>query len=317
MNKEAIGKSHAKVIFLGEHSAVYQKPAIVFPLPQIEAQVTIKPIHSNESEIESKYFNGPLSELPTSMTGISQLIERLNELLNPKHIKFSIQIISEIPLGRGMGSSAATSAALTRAYFAYFEKSLDKQELDNLINVEESITHGNPSGIDAKTVISDQPILFENGHFTPISFNTTGFIIIADTGISSNTKIAVDEVHNRLNYYPELVKQEINQLGNLTEQVKLTLNNNDIKKTGQLMNDAQMILSNLGVSSFKLDHLISVAKANDALGAKLTGSGMGGCIIALCGTLEKAQLIKKQLLNNGAKSAWIQSLNELTSEAKQ
>lgn len=311
MNKEAIGKSHAKVIFLGEHSAVYQKPAIVFPLPQIEVQVKIKPIQSNESEIDSKYFNGPLSKLPASMTGVSHLIGRLNAILNPEQTNFTIQITSEIPLGRGMGSSAAISAALIRAYFAYFGKLLDKQDLDNLINIEESITHGNPSGIDAKTVISDQPILFENGHFTQISFNAIGFIIIADTGISSNTKIAVDEVHNRLNCHPELVKQEIDQLGNLTEQVKFTLNNNDIKKTGQLMNNAQMILSNLGVSSSELDHLISVAKANGALGAKLTGSGMGGCIIALCGTLEKAQLIKKQLLNNGAKSAWIQSLNEI------
>lgn len=311
MNKEAIGKSHAKVIFLGEHSAVYQKPAIVFPLPQVKVQVKINPIKSSESKIDSKYYSGPLSEAPLSMSGISHLLDRLNSILNQQNTHFSIKITSEIPLGRGMGSSAAISAALTRAYFSYFEKPLDNQELDRLINVEESITHGNPSGIDAKTVISDQPILFENGRFTPISFNTSGFIIIADTGISSNTKIAVDKVHTQLNQHPELVKQEIKQLGNLTEQVKITLSNNDIKKTGQLMNQAQMILSNLGVSSFELDQLISIAKANGASGAKLTGSGMGGCIIALCSSMEKAQLIKKQLLKNGAKSAWIQSLNEI------
>lgn len=311
MKKEATGKSHAKVIFLGEHSAVYQKPAIVFPLPQVEVKVIIKPNHEDEAKIESKYFTGPLSKLPESMLGISNLIDRLNKTLNQQQINFDIQIISEIPLGRGMGSSAAISAAITRAYFAYFQRSLDNQELDRFINVEESITHGNPSGIDAKTVISDQPILFENAKFIKISFNTTGFIIIADTGISSNTKVAVDQVRNQLERDPETVTQAINQLGNLTEQAKVTLNNNVIKQTGQIMNQAQTILADLGVSSPEIDHLISVAKANGALGAKLTGSGMGGCIIAISDNLKQAQIIQKQLLENGAKSVWIQSLNEI------
>ncbi|WP_395318418.1 mevalonate kinase [Fructilactobacillus frigidiflavus] len=311
MNKEATGKSHAKVIFLGEHSAVYQKPAIVLPLPQIEVTAIIKPNHSDESRIDSQYFNGPLSKLPVTMLGLAKLIDRLNQALNNQQLNFDIQIISEIPLGRGMGSSAAISAAITRAYFAYFKRSLDSQALDQFINVEESITHGNPSGIDAKTVISDQPILFENSKFIKISFNTTGYIIIADTGVSSNTKTAVDQVRKQLNHNPEIVKQEINQLGDLTEQAKITLNKNVIKKTGQIMNQAQTILANLGVSSPEIDHLISVAKANGALGAKLTGSGMGGCIIAISNSSKQAQMIKTQLLKNGAKSAWIQSLNEI------
>ncbi|WP_429970929.1 mevalonate kinase [Fructilactobacillus sp. Tb1] len=311
MKNEAIGKSHAKVIFLGEHSAVYKKPAIVFPLPQVQVKVSIKPNQSTETVIYSNYFNGLLSDLPTSMHGLLSLIERLNLKLNQQKISFDIHITSEIPLGRGMGSSAAISAAITRAYFAYFQKSLDSQSLDSFINIEESITHGNPSGIDAKTVVSEQPILFENSKFLRISFNTTGFIIIADTGISSNTKTAVDEVRNRLENKPKKVKNEIDILGDLTEAAKTTLNDNDIEKTGQLMDQAQTILTALGVSSPEIDNLVNVAKTNGALGAKLTGSGMGGCIIALSNSFENANLIKVQLLEHGAKSAWIQSLNEI------
>lgn len=311
MNKAAVGKSHAKVIFLGEHSAVYQKPAIVFPLPQIKVEVRVIPNQENESKIYSNYFNGPLSKLPSSMMGILSLIDCLNQRLNNHNINFDIQIDSEIPLGRGMGSSAAISAAIVRAYFAYFKHALNEQVLNQLINIEEKITHGNPSGIDAKTVVSNQPILFENAKFSTISFNTTGFIIIADTGISSNTKVAVEQVQQRLTHFPERVQQEINQLGNLTEQVKATLNNNNIVQTGKIMNQAQSILANLGVSSPEINHLIMVAKKNGALGAKLTGSGMGGCIIAITKTLNQAQIIQHQLMTAGAKAAWIQSLNEI------
>ncbi|WP_413627293.1 mevalonate kinase [Fructilactobacillus vespulae] len=312
MQNEVTSESHAKIIFLGEHSAVYKKPALVFPVPEVKVFTTISETSLTDHQIKSDYYSGPSLNLPTNMAGTNELIKKLDHLLNVDNLKFNIIIKSEIPLACGMGSSAATSASLIKAYFKFFNMPLADSKLNDLINFEEKITHGNPSGIDAKTVVSNTPILFENQKFSSFNFNMNGYIVISDSGVSSDTKIAVEKVHSELENNPSKVNDLINDLGNLVIQAKKSLTTNNIYNLGKLMNQAQQDLKNLNVSSPDIDKLTNIALKNGAIGAKLTGSGLGGCIIALTTDKRTATQVKDNLLKGGSPSVWIQSLAEMS-----
>ncbi|KID42183.1 mevalonate kinase [Fructilactobacillus fructivorans] len=309
MNTTATGLSHAKIIFLGEHSAVYQKPAIVFPVPQIKAKAIIS--SDGHNQLNSKYYSGPISMLPSSMNGLQTLINQLNKLLNRNNDPIDIEIDSEIPLGRGMGSSAATASAVTRAFFNFFKQPISQKQLKSFTDVEEKITHGNPSGIDAKTVSSIKPILFEKGQFYDFPVSTRGQLIIADTGVSSNTSTAVAMVRDEMDRHFQSTSELIDDLGNLVESAKSSLQSNQLEQTGKLMNLAQDDLTKLGVSSVEINTLVNAANQAGALGAKLTGSGLGGCIIVLSASTTTTEQIKTALKQNGAHGVWIQSLNEM------
>ncbi|USS87522.1 mevalonate kinase [Fructilactobacillus hinvesii] len=310
MKKKATGVSHAKVIFLGEHSAVYRQPAIVFPVPQATVTATIMRSPQSETIICSDYYSGKVTGLPASMAGITTLLNQLQVELNPTEIPLELTINSTIPLGRGMGSSAAIASAIIRSYFNFFEVPLSREQLTKYTDIEEHITHGNPSGIDAQTVNANHPILFEKQQFIDFTPPLTGFLIIADTGRASNTKTAVTQVHEFLTADP--VREElITRLGTLTERVKENLAQQDLIQTGKNLTEAQEILATLGVSTPEIEQLITTANRAGALGAKLTGSGLGGCIIALAPDYPSAQHIASDLQKQGAHQTWIQSLADL------
>lgn len=296
---------------MGEHSAVYNKPAIIFPIPQVKVFVTIKKSKINQSIIHSSYFNGTPNELPAYMDGLKLLIIKLEDNLNSKRIPLDITIKSEIPLGRGMGSSAATATAIIRGYFNFFEKPLNMNTLKTFTDIEENVTHGNPSGIDAETVSSMHPILFEAKQFSDFPSKLNGYLVIADTGISSNTRVAVSKVHDELANNKTKILQIIDHLGDLVENAKKTISSDDINGTGKIMNLAQQDLKQLKVSSKEIEKLIKISLQFGAVGAKLTGSGLGGCIIALTSKEHTAINIKNALLKNGAAHVWIQTLQEL------
>ncbi|USS89667.1 mevalonate kinase [Fructilactobacillus cliffordii] len=313
MKKKATGHSHAKVIFLGEHSAVYHQPAIVFPVPQANVTATLQASNQGVTTIHSQYYSGPIADLPASMAGITALIQKLHQELNRQHQPMNLEINSTIPLGRGMGSSAAIASAIIRGYFAFFETPLSRATLTEYTDIEEKITHGNPSGIDAQTVNVSHPILYEQQQFIDFTPQLSGFLVIADTGLAGNTKTAVNQVREFLEADP--VRQElITRLGHLTEVVKTSLTNQDLVKTGQVLTEAQAILTALGVSTTQIEQLVAVANQAGALGAKLTGSGLGGCIIALAPDYPSAKRIAAALTDYGAAQTWIQSLTELNPE---
>ena len=79
MQKKGIGNSHAKIILMGEHSVVYGQPAIALPLPNVTTEVVMISNDNHEQTIESRYFSGPVAQLPQTMSGIAKLI---NELVN-------------------------------------------------------------------------------------------------------------------------------------------------------------------------------------------------------------------------------------------
>lgn len=311
VKQQGIGTSHAKIILMGEHSVVYGQPAIALPLPSVQLSVTLSSRQDNQRIIKSRYYHGSLENLPSSMIGIKKLIDTLSARFNDQETGWDLKIESQLPAERGMGSSAASAIAIIRAFFDYYDEPLDRTLLLQLADIEEQITHRSPSGLDAATVSSDKPLFYVKGRIgVPIEMNLDASLVIADTGKKGATKEAILAVKDELKNNNEKAEEHIKHLGELVNQTKDYLAQNDIVKLGDALNFAQTDLAALNVSDPSLDHLIHVARDNGALGAKLTGGGRGGCMIALMQTAMGARRLASILKENGAHDIWLQPLDK-------
>lgn len=289
--KIGVGKAHSKIIWMGEHSVVYGYPAIAIPLQGIEVECRIYPA---DEKIHFDYYD-------TLSTAVYAALEYLNHT----DVAVSYDIRSEIPQKRGMGSSAAISIAAIRAVFDYFEQSIDMETLEILVNKAEIIAHSNPSGLDAKTCLSDKAITFiRNIGFSTLDLDLDAYLVIADTGIYGNTREAVEKVAQA----EEANLPHLAALGDLTEMVQKAIQAKTISEIGPLMTKAHSHLQAIGVSIDKADQLVQISLENGALGAKMSGGGLGGCIIALAQTKAQAEKISKALTEGGAVQTWVEKL---------
>jgi len=255
--------------------------------------------------IASRYFDGPIAALNNQLAGVVKLITTLLARFDGQETPFHLDIVSDLPAERGMGSSAAVDVAITRAMYRFFGRPLNRETLLATVAIGEKITHGNPSGIDAATSSSEVPIwLIPHEATLQIPFHLSGYLVIADSGIKGQTGQAVAAVARRKTVFPVETTRQIETLGKLSYAARECLATGQITRLGGLLNAAQEQLAGLGVSSPELDHLTAVARQNGAVGAKLTGGGMGGCLIALCPTEASAQRVKTALLAAGATATW-------------
>ncbi|TPR13953.1 mevalonate kinase [Apilactobacillus timberlakei] len=306
MTKQAFGKSHAKIILMGEHSVVYNQPAIALPIPKIELKIKINEIDAGQL-LNSKYYIGPIQSVPNDLLGIKNLVNTILTKINKTDESFEMTIDSEIPSERGMGSSAATSIAIIRALYNYFDTNISKEELLKLSDVEETITHGNPSGLDSATTGADNPVWFiRNNTLEEINFNLNATLVIADSGIKGRTDIAINYVKQQLINDNKRTQKSINKIGNLVTKARQDIEKNNPEELGILMSENQKELKNLKISNSKIDELVEIANINGSLGTKLTGSGLGGCIIALARNDNEAESIANALTKAGALDTWIQ-----------
>ena len=307
MKNSGYGQSHAKLIFIGEHSVVYGQPAIALPLASIKTTVTLSR-QSGPATIESRYFTGRLSELPAPMAGIGQLIHRLQIHFHDDG-NWAMLITSQIPAERGMGSSAAAAIAIIRAFFDLYDAPLSRPELLKWADIEEQVTHRSPSGLDAAMTSADRPLWFVRGQAgVPIDLDLDAVLVIADSGVHGATKEAIAAVKQELTLHPTTAKEALVDLGQLAEQTKHFLATNQPNALGAVLDKAQINLATLNVSDPTLDRLIATAKAHGALGAKLTGGGRRGCFFALAADLSQAQHLAQALQTAGATQTWLQPL---------
>ncbi len=312
-----VGTAHGKIILIGEHSAVHFKPAIVLPLASATIEATLVP-HTNpdssEITIDCEYFSGLLADAPQSLDNIKELIRVLRSqgLISNG---FDLIITSQIPRERGMGSSAAVAVAIVRAVAAFAGVTLTSRQVFDYTQVAENIAHSNASGMDAATTATDNAVWFLRGEeLSDFKVECDGVLVIADTGIKGGTREAVSAVHDLL-YSSErgvarITAERIDRLGELTEVCAQALKTNDIRALGVAMNEAHSVLCALTVSDPKLDELVAAARSAGALGAKLTGGGRGGCMIALAADNDSASKISSALMVSGATNTWILPLKD-------
>lgn len=212
---------------------------------------------------------------------------------------FNISIKSDLPPGAGLGSSAAVSVATAAAANACLNLNLSKSEISDIAFEAEKIVHGTPSGIDNTITTYGSAILYKKGSIRPVKIKSRIPITIGDTGIERSTAEWVKKVKLRRDRQKKIISPIINLIGSLvTESLKL-LEKNDLPALGELMDINQGLLEAIGVSTFELEKLISVARKNGAYGAKLTGAGGGGCMIALSPETKQKQIAEAILKAKG------------------
>ena len=300
--KRGIGKSHSKIILIGEHSVVYGYPAIAIPLKKIEIECAIE-------EAKSNFF---YDETDTLSVAIFTALKYLKK----ENVKIKYKITSQIPQKRGMGSSAAVSIAAIRAIFNYFGENLEDELLEKLVNTAEIVAHKTPSGLDAKTCLSDKAIRFvKNKGFSYIDLNLDVYLVIADTGIYGNTGEAIQNVKN----LGDKAELSLKKLGRLTDEMTRILTGNienkeekirreKISKIGEIMTAANTELGKLNITIEKTELFVKTAIENGAAGAKISGGGLGGCVIALAENLEIMEKVKDGFTKCGAENIWVEKI---------
>jgi mevalonate kinase len=279
-------KACAKIILFGEHAVVYGQPAIAIPVTEVHVQVTVnalpnrKDVHIAAHDIR---MDSELRELP-KVNPIAATLELLLEHFQLDHLPpMDINIRSTIPVASGLGSGASVSTALIRAVSKFMGYILPTEELSEMAFAIEKIHHGNPSGIDNTVIAYGKPIFFRKEKpFAFIRPSKPMTFLIAVGRTPSLTREVVNEVQRRYLQDPEKMGSLFDTIGDISISARRFIQNGDLRNVGQLMNENQRVLNDLNVSSPELEKMIAAARQNGALGAKLSGAGKGGNIIALC-----------------------------------
>ncbi|MGX4686591.1 mevalonate kinase [Vagococcus sp. JNUCC 83] len=309
--QQGIGQSHGKIILLGEHAVVYNYPSIAIPFPKTSIKTIVKKANNHQT-ISCDFYSGVIAEMPELLDSLKEAIRLSLKTLHYENYPLSIEINSSIPAERGMGSSAAVAVATIRAIYDYFNTTLSQKELLELVNTSEKIAHGNPSGLDALMTSTLTPYYFIKGEKEiPLNMVLDAYLVVADTGQTGQTREAVESISQKLQQKNSLHYQLlIDSLGELPKKGRVALETNNAEQLGKYMTQAHNMLKELGVSCKSLDTLVDTALCYHALGAKLTGGGRGGCMIALATDKKSAHAIANALEQNGARQTWVYEMSE-------
>ncbi|MCP8304339.1 MAG: mevalonate kinase, partial [archaeon] len=193
-----------------------------------------------------------------------------------------VEINSDIPVSSGLGSSSAVAVATVAATSSALGHDLSPEEIVNLATVSERITHGKPSGIDVNVAVYGGVILFKIGERVKlIELDKDVEFLVGYSGIERQTSKMVAKFSEMKQLYPNIFASLVSSSSCLTETATDALAKNDLTTLGSIMNFFHVVLNQMGASIEELDYMVEKALEAGCIGAKLTGAGGGGCIIAL------------------------------------
>ncbi len=298
-----------KVILFGEHAVVYGRPAIAAPLSQVRATAVIGPNPAGGVRLVAPDMglNLPLAEIDMH-DALSLAVREVQDASGLAQLpEMMITVSSDIPIAGGLGSGAAISAALVRALARYLQ--LDHLETDawvsELTYEVEKIHHGTPSGVDNTVVAYESPVYFVRRQpenlIELFAITRPLSLLIADTGIRSSTKVVVDDVRAGWKEDPRRYEALFDRCGEAAAAARQAIETGDLPRVGRLMSENHALLVEMGVSAPQLDRLVAAALAAGALGAKLSGAGRGGNMVALV-EAQSETAVRAALLRAGAQA---------------
>ena len=261
------GAAAGKVLLLGEHAVVYGKHALALPIPNA---VTVM-----------------LRDEPTDLAlpELEDTIALIKDRLGVEDSPYSAEVTSRLPLAMGLGASAAYAVAITRAFNLKHGVGLDDTAINEIAFECEKLAHGTPSGVDNTVATYGAPILFSNDGSLKtqrLSMSELPPLVIACSHQSGRTKEQVANVRERHGHNPSQYDAIFAQVDALSLAGADAMRGGDYEELGRLMNICHGLLTAIEVSTPELEGMVSLARAAGAVGAKMTGGGGGGSIVALC-----------------------------------
>ncbi len=299
-----------KIILFGEHAVVYGRPALAVPVTQVRASVEIsdsarKGIWIDAPDID---LHAELNTLPSDHPLAAVIHNLLFTLRIDPFPSLNIKIDSAIPVASGLGSGAAVSVALVRALSHHLGRPVTDEDVNAFAFEIEKLHHGIPSGIDNTVVTYAKPVYFVKGQ--PLETFKVGkpfTIVIGDTGIPAPTRESVGDVRKMWEVDKLKWEDVFDKVGVIAKKARKKIEDGRWEELGELMDQNHTLLQELTVSSSELDKLVLAARKAGALGAKLSGGGRGGNMIALV-NLGSAKTVAESLINAGAKRTIVTSV---------
>ncbi len=294
-----------KIILFGEHAVVYGYPALAIAIDR-RAKCTVSSYSSDEDVVLStnlypgKTFLVSCKEsFPSSLQAILFLIKKLIDNFQ-SNLPLQIDISSSIPSSSGLGSSAAVSVALTNSLSTFLGGNYSLEDVNKIAFEAEKIQHGQPSGIDNNISTYGGSILYQNGLMEQITIDDfSGFWVIANSMIERNTKDIVANVQKNYKRKQEKTEEIFHLIHSIVIRGKECIKNNKLDEIGELMKENQTLLEQLGVGHSKVTDLLLILKKNGSVGEKLTGAGVGGCVVGLFDNIKDAHSAIKNIKKKG------------------
>lgn len=300
--EEGSGTASGKVIILGEHAVVHGCAAIAVSLGR-GARARVRPLHQADSANtkEGVAHGDRITLSDQSVQGGEALLDALRAAravfaLGPVELELSL----DLPAGSGLGASAALGGATARALAQLVGLTPHDPLVAQATDAWEEVFHGNASGVDRAAALGEGALLFIRGQAPiPLALRVPLQLVIAVAGPPASTKTMVESVmrlrqSNRIQFDKNLAA-----LGALVDNAKICLRTGDLSSLGQLINLAQMVLAGWMLSTDSIELACRTARSAGALGAKLTGAGGGGCIVALSPSDAMSAKIESALSEQG------------------
>jgi mevalonate kinase len=267
-----------KIILLGEHAVVYGYPALAAAL---DRGVTMAPVPTPAGgalRLDLRAWNVAIAA--TDDHPVARSLAAIADALDAGRPPMSLVGDAQLPPGAGLGSSAALAVAITRAFLVYLKRPLDVATVTQVAGVSETLVHGRPSGVDVALAIAGGVGVFRRAAgLSPLANAPALRVLVGPSGAPRSTGAMVERV--AASVAGQADDARLRELGSLTDAGTLSLLAGDGAALGAAMNRAHTLLADLGVSTPQLDALCQAARQAGATGAKLTGAGGGGAVIAI------------------------------------
>jgi hydroxymethylglutaryl-CoA reductase len=297
-----LGIGYGKVILLGEHSVVYGRHAIACPLPMTMRALIEDTDKGVQLLIPRWGVEYELAKPREQRRSFEEAAGTILDELGLADRGMRIEVFPDVPRGMGLGGSAALAVAIIRALDIHFRLGLNDDEVNKLAFKSEEIAHGQPSGIDNTLATFGQPLVYRKGSpplVELLNIPQPLALVVGMThtqGLTAKTVGNVRAAHTRL---PKVYDRMFDDIDSIALQAVSAIQENRLDDLGELMNINQGLLNALQVSTPELEKLIEVAREAGALGAKLTGGGGGGAMLALCRDEAGSQDVKGALESFG------------------
>ncbi|MGV9310720.1 mevalonate kinase [Streptomyces sp. NPDC003691] len=330
--RSGAGRAHGKVILLGEHAVVYGAPALAVPVPRMTVTASVTASRPGDGPPDRVSFTmrdggSGSGAAPLATGGLSRLVAEFGARTGVEPGRLDVLVDSAVPQGRGLGSSAACARAVVLALADLFGRPLGDRDVFELVQVSEQVMHGRASGIDAFATGATAPVLFRSGSGggppSPVPAGGTarqsaavrteslrprgfgGLFVIADSGTGGSTREAVRLVGERFARDPAAREEFLDRVTSLTCAAADDLVHGRTGDFGARMTENHRLLRGLELSTARIEDLVRAALSAGGLGAKLSGGGLGGCVVALAADPARARKVVRHLHEAGAARTWL------------